>query len=90
MKKIALLVFGFCVMTSNAQQLQELKANRNYQDYAYIDAISIYTKLANKGYKSKNILRKLGNAHYFSANYPEAAKWYNELFEMTTNVEPEI
>ncbi|RRJ92433.1 OmpA family protein [Paenimyroides tangerinum] len=90
MKKIALLVFGFCVMTSNAQQLQELKANRNYQDYAYIDAISIYTKLANKGYKSENILRKLGNAHYFSANYPEAAKWYNELFEMTTNVEPEI
>lgn len=90
MKKIAVLVLGLCVFVSNAQQLQEIKANRNYQDYAYIDAISIYTRLANKGYKSENILRKLGNAHYFSANYPEAAKWYGSLFEITSEVEPEI
>ncbi|WP_177761253.1 OmpA family protein [Flavobacterium sp. I3-2] len=89
-KKITILACVFCVFISNAQHVQELKANRNYQDYAYIDAISIYTKLADKGYESENILRKLGNAYYFSANYPEAAKWFGKLFQMTTEVEPEI
>lgn len=79
----------FTVLGS-AQENKELKANRNYTDYAYIDAIAIYTRLANRGYKSENILRKLGNANYFSAKYPEAAKWYQQLLEMNLVVEPEI
>lgn len=77
-------------LLGNAQQNKELKADRNYADYAYIDAIAIYTKLANKGYKSENMLRKLGNAYYFSANYPEAAKWYGQLLEINEVAEPEI
>ncbi len=82
----------FCLFTvlGSAQENKELKADRNYNDYAYIDAIAIYTRLANRGYKSENMLRKLGNANYFSANYPEAAKWYEQLLEMNSEVEPEI
>lgn len=87
-----LLLGVFCLFTlvGSAQQNKELKADRNYEDYAYIDAIAIYTKLANKGYKSENMLRKLGNAYYFSANYPEAAKWYGQLLEMNPVAEPEV
>lgn len=77
-------------LLGNAQQNKEQKADRNYADYAYIDAIAIYTKLANKGYKSENMLRKLGNAYYFSANYPEAAKWYGQLLDINEVAEPEI
>ena len=89
-RKLVLSLFCLFALVSNAQQNKELKADRNYQDYAYIDAISIYTKLANKGYKSENMLRKLGNAYYFSANYPEAANWYGQLLELNSEVEPEI
>lgn len=89
-RKILLSIFCLFTLFGNAQQNKEQKADRNYADYAYIDAIAIYTKLANKGYQSENMLRKLGNAYYFSANYPEAAKWYGQLLEMNEDVEPEI
>lgn len=89
-RKILLSVFCLFTLIGNAQQNRELKADRNYEDFAYIDAIAIYTRLANKGYKSENMLRKLGNAYYFSANYPEAAKWYEQLLEMNPIAEPEI
>ena len=89
-KKLLLSIFCLFALVGNAQQNKELKADRNYADYAYIDAIAIYTRLADKGYRSENMLRKLGNAYYFSANYPEAAKWYKELLDMNAVVEPEI
>ena len=68
--------------TANAQEMKEKKADTKYENSAYIDAISIYTKLADKGYASEELLAKLGNSNYFTANYEEAAKWYGQLFDM--------
>ena len=56
------------------QNNKEIKADVKYDKTAYVDAIAIYTKLAESGYESANLYEKLANANYFSADYPNAAK----------------
>ncbi|NBU82991.1 MAG: flagellar motor protein MotB, partial [Flavobacteriaceae bacterium] len=48
--------------------------------YAYIDAIKTYERLYEKGYKSPDMLLKLGNAYYFNAELEKANKFYSELY----------
>lgn len=74
---------------SYSQQSKIKAADKKYDSYAYIDAIKVYEKVANKGYKSEDMFKKLGNANYFNSYFDGAAKWYGELFAMSTNVEPE-
>ncbi len=45
--------------------------------------------MAEKGYKSVDMFKKLGNSYYFNAEMDKAAKWYGELFAMTCDLEPE-
>ena len=63
-----------------------LKADKNYEKLAYIDAIETYKRIANKGYKSVDMFQKLGNSYYFNAELEEAAKWYGELFAMNEKI----
>ena len=56
------------------------KAGKEHDQWAYIDAISIYEKVARRGYVSKDLLEKLGDAYYFNARYAEAEKHYERLF----------
>lgn len=63
-----------------AQQSQVKKADKQYGNYSYMEAIPIYEKVFNKGYKSVEMLESLGNAYYFNGEYTDAAKWYSELF----------
>lgn len=79
-------VFSF---DSYAQQSKINAADKKYNSYAYIDAIKTYEKVASKGYKSEDMFKKLGNAYYFNSDFEGAAKWYGELFAMSTDVEPE-
>ena len=74
---------------SYAQQSKINTADKNYDNYAYIDAIKTYERVADKGYKSEDLFKKLGNSYYFNSNFEAAAKWYGELFAMNTVVEPE-
>ena len=65
-------------------------ANKNYENFAYIDAIQTYERIAEKGYKSVDMFEKLGNSYYFNAELEKAAKWYRELFALNaTNIDPE-
>lgn len=86
---LVLLLFGVLSMSLSAQKLKIANANRDYENYAYIDAIKTYERVANKGYKDVEMFKKLGNAYYFNAELDKANKWYNELFAMTQEVEPE-
>jgi tetratricopeptide (TPR) repeat protein len=54
-----------------------------------IDAIKTYERVAEKGYKSIEIFKKLGDAYYFNKDLDKAEKWYDKLFAMTTDLEPE-
>ena len=72
-----------------AQKDAEKVADKKYEQYAYIDAIKTYERIAKKGYKSEKMFKKLGNSYYFNAELELAGKWYDELFSMTQDVEPE-
>lgn len=74
---------------SYAQKAKIASGDKKYDSYAYVDAIKTYEKVANKGYKSEDMFKKLGNSYYFNSDFANAAKWYGELFTMNTSVEPE-
>ncbi len=79
-------VFSF---NSYAQKAQIASADKKYDNFAYIDAIKTYERVAEKGYKSEDMFQKLGNSYYFNGELDKASKWYDELFVMSTNQEPE-
>lgn len=91
MKKIV-LQFGLMMLVSTGVYSQSGKiktANKEYDNYAYIDAIKTYEKIADKGYKSVEVLEKLGDSYYFNGKLDQAAKWYGELFALSQDVEAE-
>ncbi|WP_291285894.1 OmpA family protein [Flavobacterium sp.] len=64
-------------------------ADAKYEKYAYIDAIKIYENVADKGYKDEKMFQRLGNSYYFNGELVKALKWYDELFAMNEQQEPE-
>ncbi|MFI0426713.1 MAG: carboxypeptidase regulatory-like domain-containing protein [Flavobacterium sp.] len=80
-----ILSFSF----SYAQKAKLASADRKYDQYAYIDAIEIYKKVAEKGHKSADLFKKLGNSYYFNSELKEANKWYSELFALGEEIESE-
>ncbi|MEZ4875548.1 MAG: OmpA family protein [Flavobacteriaceae bacterium] len=65
------------------------KGDNEYSDYAFMDAREHYIKAIEKGYRSKEILGKLGDSYYFNGEYEEAAKWYGAMFAYDNNVSNE-
>lgn len=55
-------------------------ANKDYDRWAYMDAIGLYEKVVKNGYSNQDLIEKLGNAHYFNARYSEAQNYYQKLF----------
>ena len=88
---ILLCIALLSVFSSNtyAQKAKVAKADKKYDNYAYVDAIKTYERVAEKGYKSADMFQKLGNAHYFNSELDKAAKWYGELYALTPDMEPE-
>lgn len=76
-------------MNVYSQKLKVAKADKEFDKFAYVDAIKTYERVFEKGYKSADMLQKLGDAYYFKADLESAAKWYTELFAVTQDVEPE-
>ena len=85
------LFFTFCFLFFNAisQEKELIKANHKYDNYAFFEAIYIYEKVAERGYESAELFKKLGNSYYFNADLKNAEKWYSKLFELENNIEPE-
>lgn len=79
-------VFSF---NTYSQKAKVTAADKKYDNYAYIDAIKTYERVVEKGYKSADMFQKLGNSYYFNSDYDNAAKWYGELFAMTSDEAPE-
>ena len=88
-KRIIYIIVAIISSQGFAQKSQEAKADKQYDKYAYVDAIKTYERIYQKGYKTPDLLEKLGNAYYFKADLENAAKWYGELFGMTQEVDPE-
>lgn len=78
-------LFSLCIY---AQKGNVSRADKKYDNYAYIDAIKTYERIAQKGYQSPDMYQKLGNSYFFNSELDKAAKWYDQLFALTTNVDP--
>jgi outer membrane protein OmpA-like peptidoglycan-associated protein len=91
--KLKKLVFStlliIVALQGYSQKASVLAADKKYERYAFIDAISTYERIADKGYKDEKMFQRLGNAYYFNAQLPKAARWYAALFEMNQEQEPE-
>ncbi|HLA55530.1 MAG TPA: hypothetical protein VK623_05500 [Flavobacterium sp.] len=56
--------------------------------YVNIDILSTYERVLDKGYKSVDMLKRVANNRYFNGDLVIAAKWYSQLFDITTDLEP--
>lgn len=83
------IMLSFCFLSATAQKALLDKAEKEYNNYAYADAINIYEKLAAKGIEDEKMFQRLGNAYYFNAELPKAALWYDRLFDLNPNQESE-
>lgn len=68
---------------------KEAKGDKYYSNYAFIDAREAYETAVESGYRSVNILSKLGDSYYFNGEYEEAAKWYGALFSFSEEIDKE-
>lgn len=87
MKKYTLIIGLLLVFQGFAQETS--KGDKKYDNFAYIDAIDIYERVANKGYKSKDLFEKLANAYYFNGMLEKSEKWFEQLFELKEELDPE-
>lgn len=89
MKLKLLFIFLFSISIAFAQKREIKAADKNYDQFAYIDAIKVYENIAGKGYKSTDLFQKLGNAYYFNGELAKAEKWYTALFDLKETVPTE-
>ena len=82
----ALFTFG----ASFSQEKKIENANKNFDQYSFIDARDAYLEVVEKGYASQDIYEKLGDSYYFNAELDKASKWYAKLYyEYKDSVAPE-
>lgn len=89
-KKIYSILLVFASVFLFGQKNTVAKGDREYANFAYINAIDIYLKVVEKGYESAEIYQKIGNSYYFNAKLTEANQWYEKLFALkNVTIEPE-
>jgi len=74
---------------SIAQEKKLDKANENFENFAYVEAREGYLKVAEAGFMSEDLLMRLGDSYYFTAEYESAARWYGALNDFTDSPKPE-
>ena len=82
--KLQLLVVIFSMITTVffAQDDKKVKkADEEFEQYAFVDSRDIYLKVIEAGYASQDLYQRLGDSYYFTAELPDAARWYGLLVE---------
>lgn len=72
-----------------AQSGKVKKANKKFEELAYVDARNLYLDATEKGDTPSEVLKKLGDSYYFTADYREASQWYGQLVESGADVPAE-
>ncbi|MFD2188169.1 OmpA family protein [Aquimarina celericrescens] len=81
---------SLCILISFMSYSQEKrleKADESFNRFAFVDARKIYLQVAESGYESLELFKKLGDSYYFNAQLEEAVTWYEKL---TSNYAEEI
>jgi len=92
MKKLSkhiLLLISIISLTGYAQNGKIQSVKDDYRDFAYVKTSEVLLEVANKGYRSVDLLQKLANSFYFQNKMEEAAKWYGELMALNEVIDPE-
>ncbi|MET3027057.1 OmpA family protein [Flavobacterium sp. UW10123] len=74
----------------HAQDKKTEKANKKYNEFAFVEAGKLYKNLADNGNTSLEVLTKLGNCYYFNGQYPEAEEAYAKVFKSGQSADPEF
>ncbi|MEN1783632.1 MAG: OmpA family protein [Bacteroidota bacterium] len=90
MRSIIILFAIVGVFLTNAQERKIKRANEDFKDFAYMDAIASYEELVGEGLSDEDIYKKLGNSNYVNARYKEASNWYAKLIDLKdVEIDPE-
>lgn len=88
--KLSFFCLFLSVGTAFSQQRLLEKGNQHYDRYEYVNAQKTYLKAVEKGYKSAELFKKLGNSYYYNSEFRKASEWYKQLLAFYTNeAEPE-
>ncbi len=87
---ICILFTVFINIAGYSQIKKEVKGNKEYEKMAYIDAIKTYERIYEKGYKSPDMLLKIGNSYYYNANLEKANTFYSELYALKADQDAEF
>lgn len=96
--KYFILIVAGLLLTTNVTIAQdgassannkEAKGDAHFNDFAFMDARDAYIKAVESGYRSVNVLSRLGDSYYFNGEYEEAAKWYGALFAYSEDIDSE-
>ncbi|MCG9792365.1 hypothetical protein [Flavobacterium algicola] len=81
---------ALAVLISNIKKTEAAKAVKTGEKVTsvYVNIIDTYERIADKGYKSAYVFRVIADSFYFSDKFDKAARWYTELFNMTTKLDP--
>ncbi len=79
-KTIFLFILVVFTKNLNAQNTPLKKANKEYENLAYSEAITKYEQAVANGVTSIDLYQNLGNAYFFNGKLKEANKWYAKLF----------
>ncbi len=80
--QIIVVIISLITTTVFAQDDKKItKADEEFSQYAYVDSRDIYLKVVEAGYSSQDLYQRLGDSYYFTADLPEAAKWYEVLVD---------
>ncbi len=88
-KLLYILIVLLSVSYHSYGQKEVKKADELYEGYEYLKARDIYLKVANRGYVSGYLYKKLGDSYFKTAEYKQALKWYEKLFKLGEDPEPE-
>lgn len=89
LKYILAIAIIQCSFTGNSQSNKVKSVSENYDKFAYVETSKVLLKVAENGYRSKEMLQKLANSFYFQNKMKEASRWYGELFKLKDDIESE-
>ena len=80
-----LLIACFIASPAKAQGDRVKRADKMFNDFAYMDAIKEYEAIARAGNTSEHICRQLAEAYRRTGNTEQSESWYRSLIDMGVN-----
>ena len=88
-KYLIIVIVALSPLFSISQKAESYKADIQFRQQKYFEAIKSYTKIVKNGKETPAVLEKLAQANYFNANYEQANIWYSKLVLLGQNMKSE-